>query len=114
MAPFAYAVLVERTDRYFRSFDTSYQDFYREAEWEREFNGYVKSGDLPALSMVCLIMDHTSGGAPGALDGVDTPETQVADNDYALGRLIEAVARSRYARDTLIFVVEDDAQDGTG
>ena len=112
MASAAHAELVALTDPYFRSFDTSYPDFYREAEWEREFNGYVKSGDLPALSMVCLIMDHTSGGAPGALDGVDTPETQVADNDYALGRLIEAVARSRYARDTLIFVVEDDAQDG--
>ena len=41
------------------------------------------------------MMDHTSGeAAPGALDGVDTPETQVADNDYAVGRLVEASPRA--------------------
>jgi DNA-binding beta-propeller fold protein YncE len=100
------------TDPYFRGFDTNYPDFYREAEWEREFAGYERRGGLPALSLVYLMMDHTSGGAAGGLDGVDTPETQVADNDYAVGRLVEAVSRSRYARDTLIFILEDDAQDG--
>jgi DNA-binding beta-propeller fold protein YncE len=101
------------TDPYFRGFDTDYPDFYREAEWEREFADYVRRGDLPALSLVYLMMDHTSGeAAPRALDGVDTPETQVADNDYAVGRLVEAVGKSPYARDTLIFILEDDAQDG--
>lgn len=112
MAYVGHPELKQRTDPYFRGFDTNYPDFYREAEWEREFTDYARRGNLPALSLVYLMMDHTSGGKPGALDGVDTPETQVADNDYAVGRLVEAVARSRYARDTLIFILEDDAQDG--
>jgi DNA-binding beta-propeller fold protein YncE len=55
--------------------------------------------------------DHT-GDFGTAIDGVNTPETQVADNDYATGLLIEKVARSRYAKDTLVFVIEDDSQDG--
>jgi Phosphoesterase family len=112
MASAAHQELLSLTDPYFRGFDTNYPDFYREAEWQREFAGYQRRGDLPALSLVYLMMDHTSGGVAGALDGVDTPETQVADNDYAVGRLVEAVAGSRYARDTLIFIVEDDSQDG--
>ncbi|MBV8593744.1 MAG: hypothetical protein JOZ27_05535, partial [Caulobacteraceae bacterium] len=55
--------------------------------------------------------DHTGDFAEG-IDGVNTVETELADNDYAVGRLIEKVARSPFAKDTLIFVVEDDAQDG--
>ena len=56
--------------------------------------------------------DHT-GDFAHAIDGIDTPEAQVADNDYAVGRLVDAVARRfRYRNSTLIFVVEDDAQDG--
>jgi hypothetical protein len=46
------------------------------------------------------------------MDGVDTPELQVAANDYAVGKLLETLAKSRYARDTLVFIVEDDCQDG--
>ena len=55
--------------------------------------------------------DHT-GNYDTAIDGVNTPETQVADNDYAVGLLIQKIANSIYANDTLIFVIEDDAQDG--
>jgi YVTN family beta-propeller protein len=99
------------TDIYFRGFDDSYPDFYREAEWEREFKGYVADGKLPNLSLVRLMNDHT-GDFKTAIDGVNTPELQVADNDYAVGRLVQAVANSPFANDTLIFVVEDDAQDG--
>jgi DNA-binding beta-propeller fold protein YncE len=103
--------LLPVTDIYFRGFDDNYPDFYREAEWEREFNGYVANGNLPNLSLVRLMNDHT-GNFGSAIDGVNTPELQVADNDYAVGRLVEAVAKSPYANDTLIFIVEDDAQDG--
>jgi len=103
--------LLPVTDIYFRGFDDNYPDFYREAEWEREFNGYVANGNLPNLSLVRLMNNHT-GNFGSAIDGVNTPELQVADNDYAVGRLVEAVAKSRYANDTLIFIVEDDAQDG--
>lgn len=107
----ANADLAPLTDVYFRGFDDNYPDFYREQEWEREFNGYVSSGNLPNLSLVRLMNDHT-GNFGTAIDGVNTPEVQVADNDYAVGRLIEAVAKSPYANNTLIFIVEDDAQDG--
>src|SRR4029077_17385374 len=56
--------------------------------------------------------DHT-GNFSTAIDGVNTPEVQTADDDYAVGRMVEIVARSqRYKDDTLIFVIEDDAQDG--
>ena len=99
------------TDPYFRGFDVRFPDYYREAEWHREFEQYVAHGDLPALSLVRLMRDHL-GDFAHSIDGVNTPEAQVADNDYAVGRLIEAVAHSPYAGSTLIIVIEDDAQDG--
>jgi DNA-binding beta-propeller fold protein YncE len=99
------------TDPYFRGFDTNLPDFYREREWEREFAQFEASGKLPGLETVRLMMDHT-GSFATTLDRVNTPEIQQADNDYAVGRLIERVAHSRYAHDTLIFVTEDDSQDG--
>ena len=55
--------------------------------------------------------DHT-GDYATATHGVNTPEIQQADNDYAVGLLVEKISKSRYAGDTLIFVIEDDAQDG--
>ncbi|HWE06572.1 MAG TPA: alkaline phosphatase family protein [Rhizomicrobium sp.] len=96
-----------RTDPYFRGFDLKLPDFYR----EREFRQFVAHRNLPNLSLVRFMTDHT-GDFAHALDGIDTPEAQVADNDYAVGRLVEAVSRSPYRDSTLIFVVEDDAQDG--
>jgi hypothetical protein len=99
------------TDPYFRGFDTRFPDYYREAEWKREFDRYVAHGNLPALSFVRLMRDHL-GDFTKSIDGLSTPEAQVADNDYAVGRLIEAVARSPYADSTLIIIIEDDAQDG--
>ena len=93
--------------------------FYRYWEWQREFNSNYASGGLPALTLVRFMHDHTgnfvagAGGVPaGAIDGVNTPELMVADNDYAVGMLIQKIANSIYANNTLIFVVEDDAQDG--
>jgi DNA-binding beta-propeller fold protein YncE len=103
--------LLNDTDPYFRSFDTRFPDFWREKEWEREFDNYVKKGNFPALSMVRLMEDHM-GSFSSALDGVNTPEIQQADNDYAVAKLIEKVANSPYKSDTLIFILEDDSQDG--
>jgi YVTN family beta-propeller protein len=103
--------LVPLTDPYFRSFDTAFPDFYRYKEWEREFDGYVKNKSLPAFEMVRLMEDHM-GSFAAAIDGVNTPEIQQADNDYAVGLLVDKIAHSRYAKDTLIFVDEDDSQDG--
>ncbi|HJX85091.1 MAG TPA: alkaline phosphatase family protein, partial [Candidatus Angelobacter sp.] len=99
------------TDEYFRGFDQRLADYWRFKEWEREFDGFVKDGNLPNLSLVRLAHDHF-GSFGTAIDGVNTIETQLADNDYSLGLLVEKVAHSRYAKDTLIFVVEDDAQGG--
>jgi DNA-binding beta-propeller fold protein YncE len=103
--------LLPVTDPYFRSFDTAFPDFYRFKEWEREFDGYVKNKSLPAFEMVRLMEDHM-GSFSAAIDGVNTPETQQADNDYAVGLLVDKLAHSCYAKDTLVFVDEDDSQDG--
>jgi YVTN family beta-propeller protein len=103
--------LLPVTDPYFRSFDTALPDFWRFREWKREFDGFVANGTLPEFETVRLMEDHM-GSFSTAIDGVNTPETQQADNDYAVGLLVDAVAHSRYASDTLIFVIEDDSQDG--
>jgi hypothetical protein len=98
-------------DPYFPGFDPGYPDFYREAEWEREFDLYVANKNLPSFEIVQLPVDHM-GDFDTAISKVNTPETQQADNDYATGRLIDRVAHSPYKDSTLIFVVEDDSQDG--
>jgi DNA-binding beta-propeller fold protein YncE len=98
-------------DPYFRGFDPGYPDFYREAEWEREFDQYLAKGNLPSFEIVQLQEDHM-GEFKTAISKVNTPETQQADNDYAVGRVVEKVASSRYKNDTLIFSIEDDSQDG--
>ena len=103
--------LMPFTDIYFRGFDTSFPDYYRYTEWARDFDTNYAKGGLPSLSLVRFMHDHT-GNFALATDGVNTPETQVADNDYAVGLLVEKIAHSSYAGNTLIFVVEDDAQDG--
>jgi DNA-binding beta-propeller fold protein YncE len=107
----AKASLIGRTDPYFRGFDNNYPDLFRYQEWAREFDLFAANGDLPQLSMVRLMHDHTGNFATAQL-GVNTPETQLADNDYAVGLMVEKVAQSPYKDDTLIFVIEDDAQDG--
>jgi hypothetical protein len=100
------------TDQYFRGYDNQFPDFYRVNEWQREFDQFEKEGNLPNLEFVRVMHDHT-GSFGTAIDGVNTPEIQTADNDYAVGRIVETVAKSdRYRGNTLVFVVEDDAQDG--
>jgi hypothetical protein len=99
-------------DPYFRAYDQAYPDYWRFNEWNREFQQFVANGDLPSLEMIRgLSHDHT-GSFGSALGGVNTPELQQADNDYAVGRLVEAVVHSPYAKDTLIVIIEDDSQDG--
>ncbi|HEX8116965.1 MAG TPA: hypothetical protein VF521_06820, partial [Pyrinomonadaceae bacterium] len=93
---------------------TQRSGYSRLAAWLEEFNGFVRAREtgrgtqLPNFSIVRLPNDHTAG-----VDA-DRPTAQfyVADNDYALGLLVEAVSSSPYWRDTALFVVEDDAQDG--
>jgi hypothetical protein len=103
--------LTPYTDRYYRGFDNNFPDYYRYTEWEREFDANYAKGGLPSLSLVRFMHDHT-GNFDTAIDLVNTPETQQADNDYAVGLLVQKIANSIYKNNTLIFVVEDDAQDG--
>jgi YVTN family beta-propeller protein len=103
--------LLTRTDPYFRGFDNQLPDFYRYTEWAREFDAQVKTNSFPTFETVRLMHDHT-GNFDTAIDGVNTPELQQADNDYAVGLLIDKIAHSPYRSSTLIFVLEDDAQDG--
>jgi YVTN family beta-propeller protein len=99
------------TDPYFRGFDQSFPDYFLYTEWKREFDSYLTGNNLPNLTLLRLPHDHM-GNFSTAINGVNTPELQVADNDYAVGLVASAVAHSPYASDTLIFVIEDDAQDG--
>jgi YVTN family beta-propeller protein len=105
------ANLQQVTDPYFRGFDQRFPDYWRFKEWEREFDEYVTHNSLPSLELVRLPHDHF-GSFDEAADGVNTVETEIADNDYAVGLLVEKIAHSKYAKDTLIFVIEDDAQNG--
>src|SRR6266481_1448515 len=99
-------------DPYFRAYDQAYQDVCRFNEWNREFQKFVADGNLPTLEMIRgLSHDHT-GSFTSALGGVNTPEIQQSDNDYAVGLLVQAVANSPYAKDTLIIIIEHDSQDG--
>jgi YVTN family beta-propeller protein len=100
------------TDQFFRGYDNHFPDFYRVDEWAREFDQFEADGGMPNLEFVRVMHDHT-GNFSTAIDGVNTPEIQTADNDYAVGRIVEKVAKSKhYSGNTLVFVVEDDAQDG--
>ncbi|MBS0359735.1 MAG: phosphoesterase, partial [Proteobacteria bacterium] len=103
--------LIPLTDPYFRGFDQAFPDYWRFQEWKREFDGYAARRDLPALTLLRLAHDHTGEFARG-IDGINTVEAEVADNDYAVGLVAQTIAESPFAKDTLIFVIEDDAQDG--
>jgi DNA-binding beta-propeller fold protein YncE len=99
------------TDPYFRGFDNAFPDFYRYQEWSREFDQFVAGNNLPQLELVRVMHDHM-GNFGDAIDGINTPELQQADNDYAVGLIVQKIASSPYAANTLVFVLEDDSQDG--
>jgi DNA-binding beta-propeller fold protein YncE len=103
--------LAPLTDVYFRGYDQNYPDLWRYNEWKREFDFFVANGNLPNLSLVRVSHDHM-GSFGTALGGFNTPEKQQADDDLAVGLLVQAVAASPYAADTLIIITEDDCQDG--
>jgi YVTN family beta-propeller protein len=76
--------------------------------WKHEFTQYVANNNLPTVEFLRLPNDHTAGTSPGR----PTPAAYVADNDYALGQVVDTVSHSTYWSSTAIFVVEDDAQNG--
>jgi YVTN family beta-propeller protein len=84
------------------------KDVDREAVFEKDFDSLVAINRVPHFNSVYLPNDHTSGLARGAY----TPAAQVADNDLALGRLVDHISHSPIWKESVIFVLEDDAQDG--
>ena len=92
------------TDPYFRGFDNSLPDYWRYTEWARDFDSRYPDGhhagrgleEPPSLMLVRLMHDHT-GNYSAAIDGVNTPDLEVADNDYAVGLLVQKIANSPYA-----------------
>ena len=102
--PFLFA----NTNPRFPGYDLAIRDQKRADVWIEDLAGFVKSGEMPALQIMRLPNDHTSGARAGA----PTPRAHVADNDLALGRVIEALSRTAFWRNTVVFVLEDDAQNG--
>jgi DNA-binding beta-propeller fold protein YncE len=110
------AVLRDHFDPLYPDFNTEYPDQLRADEFLNEFSAYVHAGDahegpefeLPTFVLLYLPDDHTGGTRPN----FPRPAASVADNDLALGRVVEAVSHSAYWDDTAIFVLEDDAQNG--
>jgi len=108
--------LRDHFDPLFPDFNTDYPDQLRADEFLNEFGAYVRAREahegpefeLPSFVLLYLPDDHTGGTRPGHA----RPAANVADNDLALGRVVEAVSHSPYWDDTAIFVLEDDAQDG--
>lgn len=83
-------------------------DVYRAGEFIKELRKFELEGKFPNFIIMLLPNDHTMGTRPGA----PTPRAQVADNDLALGQIVEAVSKSIFWKETVIFVVEDDPQAG--
>jgi DNA-binding beta-propeller fold protein YncE len=100
--------LVGRIDPKFRGYDLDYPDVKRAERFLGELKRFEGEGEMPRLQIVKLPNDHTSGTRVGK----PTPRAQVADNDLALGMLVDGVSKSKFWKETAIFVIEDDAQNG--
>jgi DNA-binding beta-propeller fold protein YncE len=95
-------------DPKFRGFDLDYPDAKRADRFIEELHRFEADGGFPQLTILRLPNDHTSGTRVGK----HTPVAAVADNDLALGRVVEAVSKSKFWKETAVFVLEDDAQNG--
>ena len=96
-------------DPKFHGYDLAYRDVDRAARFLSEVKRFEAEGEMPRLQIVRLPNDHTSGTAAGKL----TPTAMVADNDLALGQIIEGLSKTKFWKETAVFVVEDDAQNGS-
>jgi DNA-binding beta-propeller fold protein YncE len=96
-------------DPEFHGFDIGYSDIKRADRFISELHRFEKEGGMPRLQILRMPSDHTAGASPGRL----TPTAYVADNDIGLGMVIEAVSKSKFWPQTAVFIVEDDAQNGS-
>lgn len=100
--------LREHFDPFYWGFDVKYPDISRAARFISELHRFEREGEMPRLQVVRLPNDHTGGTGVA----YHTPSALVADNDLALGQVVEAVSKSKFWGQTAIFVIEDDAQNG--
>lgn len=101
-------ILAKCTNRYYRSFDLDYPDVERANTFLKELRDYERTGEMPRLIVMRLGNDHTNGTSPGRL----SPLSYAADNDQAVGMIVEGISKSKFWTSTAIFIVEDDAQNG--
>ncbi len=93
---------------YYTSWDESVRDTTRVNQWKRDFDSLLAINAVPRLSTLRLINDHTEG----LRKGKPTPFAHVADNDHAVGMFIEHLSNSKIWKESVVFILEDDAQDG--
>ena len=96
------------TNPNYRGFDLDYSDIDRAKVFLEDLKKFEASGEMPNLLLVRMGNDHTYGAAAGKV----APQALVADNDLGIGMLVEAVSRSKFWKETAIFIIEDDAQNG--
>lgn len=101
-------VLKDHLCPYFTSWDLSVKDVTRYNQWKQEFDSLVAVNNLPQLNTIRFITDHTEG----LKKGKPTPFAHVADNDLAVGLFVEHLSHSRVWKESVVFIVEDDAQNG--
>jgi len=102
------AALQGHFDPWFHGFDMDYSDLKRADRFIEELRRFEREGEMPRLQILRLGNDHTAGTSVGK----PTPTAYLAENDLALGRVMEAVSRSKFWSQMAVFVVEDDAQNG--
>jgi hypothetical protein len=100
--------LAKITKPNFPNFDLNIPDQYRAAMFGNDFAALEKTNSLPALNLMWVMSDHTNGTSAGGI----SPEAHVADNDLAVGRIVDTITHSKDWKDSAIFVVEDDSQNG--
>ncbi len=100
--------LLDVASREYPPWDLDIPDQRRADVWIADLQKYAAAGSMPALQILRLPNDHTSGAKPEK----PTPRAYVADNDLALGRIVEALSHSPFWKDSVMFVLEDDAQNG--
>ena len=93
---------------YYTSWDQSVRDTTRFYQWKREFDSLLAANAVPRFNSLRFINDHTEGAKLGS----PTPFAHVADNDWACGLFVEYLSKSPIWKETAVFIIEDDAQNG--
>ncbi|MES2003482.1 MAG: bifunctional YncE family protein/alkaline phosphatase family protein [Bacteroidota bacterium] len=101
-------VLKDHFCPYYTSWDQKVRDTTRVGQWKRDFDSLLAANALPQLNTLRIINDHTEGLSKGK----PTPFAHVADNDLAIGMFVEYLSKSPVWKESAVFILEDDAQDG--